>query len=65
MLNVGLVLEQQVDDVSMTLPAGQSQRDVVLTTRRHIDPRTMEEKKLGYREMTFPEGEGREKKEEA
>jgi hypothetical protein len=59
-LDVGLVLEQEVDDVAMTLPAGEGQRNVVLTTRRHIDPRTMEEEKLGYREMAFPEG-GRER----
>ena len=55
MLDVGLVLEEQVDDVAMTLPAGEGQRDVVLTTRRYVDPCTVEEKKLGHREMAFPE----------
>ena len=64
MLNVGLVLEQQMDDIAMALPTGKGQRDVVLTPRGNIDPCTMEEKKLGYREMAFPEWrkiKGREK----
>ena len=54
MLNVGLVLEQQMDDIAMALPTGKGQRDVVLTPRGNIDPCTMEEKQLGYREMAFP-----------
>ena len=51
-----------MDDVTMTLPAGEGQRDVVLTPGRYIDLCTMEEKQLGYREMAFPvwrEREGR------
>ena len=48
-----------MDDVTMTLPTGESERDVILTTRRHVDPCTMEEEKLGHREMAFPEEGGR------
>ena len=47
-LNVGLVLEQQMNDISVTLPAGQRQGDVVLTPRRDIDLCTMEEEELGH-----------------
>ena len=61
MLNVGLVLEEQVDHISVALPTGQRQRDVVLATGRYVDLCTVEEKKLGNREMAFPvcvRGEG-------
>ena len=48
-----------MDDITMTLPTGKSERDVILTTRRHVDSCTMEEEKLGHREMAFPEEGGR------
>ncbi len=54
-LNIGDVLEQEVDDVPMPLPAGQRQGDVVLTARGHVDLCTVVQKKLGHREMPFPE----------
>ena len=47
MLNIRVVLKQKVNDLVMTLPAGASQRNVIVGAARIVHFRTVLQEKLG------------------
>ena len=48
------MFEQQLHHIAVTLPAGQRERDVVLTAGWHVYLGSVLQEKLGHCEVTFP-----------